>query len=638
MFHDRSDLANDNSPKTISEFGYYGLSVLAPLLLILASILSFSYAQTAKQSASGDSQFDGPAELPRMTVSSSLADTPVPGRTVKVRNGDNLQAVLNQAHCGETIQLQAGATFQGTFVLSAKNCDDQHWIILRSSAPDDFLPLEGQRVTPCYAGVVSLPGRPQYACASPRDSMAKLVAGKGLPALRLADGANHYRIGPGLELTRAPGDGIHYAMLARQQDPTTLGINHVVVDRDWIHGTATDETVRGILLDGFSYAAVVDSYINDFHCVAAIGGCIDSQALAGGIGKIPEGPWKIENNFLEAGAENILFGGGGGTIVPSDITIRHNYLFKPLTWMPGHADFVGGVNDDPRKCAQFSTPGYCPFIVKNLFELKNAQRLLFEGNILEDVWPGFSQRGSSILMQVMSQGEVGNPNTAVTDITIRFNRASHTSNGIAIAAPRSQGAVMIARISIHDDIFDDIGPAYHNIATTQTVEQAFQVSRCPICPPLHDITINHVTMLLQQPQNLMVLGAAETDPIPNFVFTNNIVSVRGDLVITGTGPGAACGYHGNTNAQRWQNCTSHGVFAHNILIGGSGAWPRDNFLDHSISDVGFVNHNGGRGGDYRLGTNSRHKRTAPDGKDPGADVDAVEKATAGVLVGSNSSY
>ena len=328
---------------------------LLPILLLTLTSLTGSYAQELQ--SPGNSRFDAPAELPRVSVASSLSSTPAPGRTREVRPSDNLQAVLNQAQCGEKIQLQPGATFSGAFVLPVKDCDDQHWIVLRSAAPDDALPREGERITPCYAGVASLPGRPQYHCPSTENKMAKLVAAKGVPVLRLADGANHYRIGPGLELTRASGDGIHYMLVGRRQDPTAKGIDHVVIDRDWIHGTPTDETVRGIFSAGWTYLAVVDSYINDFHCVAGVGTCTDSQAIAGGVGEIPEGPLKIENNFLEAGAENILFGGARGTIVPSDITIRHNHLFKPLIWMPGQPGFVGGVNDNPHKCAHLRPLG-----------------------------------------------------------------------------------------------------------------------------------------------------------------------------------------------------------------------------------------------------------------------------------------
>src|SRR6202158_495000 len=103
------------------------------------------------------SNFDGPAELPRVTVPSAMADTPAPGSVIPVNAGGDLQSALNTANCGDVIQLQAGATFSGKFIVPAQNCDINHWIIVRTSAPDSALPAEGQRATPCYAGVASLP-------------------------------------------------------------------------------------------------------------------------------------------------------------------------------------------------------------------------------------------------------------------------------------------------------------------------------------------------------------------------------------------------------------------------------------------------------------------------------------------------
>jgi hypothetical protein len=46
--------------------------------------------------------------------------------------------------------------------------------------------------------------------------------------------------------------------------------------------------------------------------------------------------------------------------------------------------------------------------------------------------------------------------------------------------------------------------------------------------------------------------------------------------------------------------------------------------------VQFVNYNGGNGGDYHLQLSSPYKRKGTDGKDLGADVDAIQSATAGV--------
>src|SRR5208283_6039525 len=118
--------------------------------------------------------YDGPAQLPVATVASAMSQTPAPGSVISVNAGGDLQSALNSAVCGNTIQLQAGATFTGNFELPAQNCDSGHWIWIRTSAPNSALPAEGQRLTPCYAGVASLPNRPAYNCPQPQDVVATI--------------------------------------------------------------------------------------------------------------------------------------------------------------------------------------------------------------------------------------------------------------------------------------------------------------------------------------------------------------------------------------------------------------------------------------------------------------------------------
>ncbi|MGA3107660.1 MAG: Ig domain-containing protein, partial [Terriglobales bacterium] len=363
--------------------------------------------------------YDGPAELPIATVPSAMADTPAPGSLIPVKAGGNLQTALSNAVCGDTIQLQAGATFTGQFTVPAKNCDINHWIIIRTSSPDSALPAEGQRATPCYAGVASLEGRPQYTCSKPTNVLAKVqIQTRGDGPFLLASGANFYRF-VGLEVTRPNGTPGSARLLAG------LGTSdHIIVDRSWFHGQTQDETHDGVNLNGMTNAAVIDSYFSDFHCISATGECVDSHAIAGGTSDTQDGPFKIQDNFLEASGEAVMFGGGAATLTPTDITITGNHFWKPWQWMKGNTPFVGGANGNP-------------FIVKNHLELKNAIRVLVEANLMENSWGGFSQTGYGILLTPKNQHahDGGNvcPLCQVTDITIRYVHVSHAGGGIQMA-------------------------------------------------------------------------------------------------------------------------------------------------------------------------------------------------------------
>jgi len=106
---------------------------------------------------------DGPANLPTSCFFTALSATPSLGPVISVPAGANLQSYINSAVCGQTLMLQAGASYRGnTLAFPAKHCDDNHWITIRTNTPDSGLPAEGIRMTPCWAKVTSLPGRPAY--------------------------------------------------------------------------------------------------------------------------------------------------------------------------------------------------------------------------------------------------------------------------------------------------------------------------------------------------------------------------------------------------------------------------------------------------------------------------------------------
>ena len=429
-----------------------GIPVKTGIYVFTASVKDGASTSTSKSltvtvGSSTAGNFDGPAELPRIYIQSSLADTPASEAVTLVPKGGNLQTALDNANCGDTIHLQAGASFTGVFTFPAKNCSDSNWIIVRTSSADSALPPEGTRLTPCYAGITSLPGRPSFHCAATQNVTAKLImsATSGSGPIVFASGANHYRL-IGLEVTRQQGTPAVTSLASIQSQGT---MDHIVFDRVWMHGTAQDETTRGVELVGGTYISIVDSFFTDFHCISVSGFCGDAQAILGGLGNNPMGPYQILDNFLEASGENIMFGGGGATFTPADVEIRRNHMFKPLIWMRGQPGYVGGTNGNA-------------FVVKNLFELKNGQRVLLDGNIMEGSWGGFSQVGFGLLLTPRDQGNGhgGNvcPKCQVTDVTIRNMTISHVAAGLQIVNPRDGVGIPLAgeRYSIHDVIIDDI--------------------------------------------------------------------------------------------------------------------------------------------------------------------------------------
>ena len=255
---------------------------------------------------------DGPAELPKTCYYTGMDATPSPGKQIRVAAGADLNAAVDQARCGDTLLLAAGANFAPR-TFPKKNCDDQHYITLRTDTPDSKLPPEGTRISPAWAGVASLPGRPSY--AQPAGGPAKLM-----PTITVSDPAgmtfgDHYRF---IGIQWAPVEGKKLFRLLW----VGAGADHLIFDRNWIHGTDGQELGKGIITnDGVTYFALIHSYVNDFACMAKIGACTDASALGGGNSSDPVHTLKVVDNFLEASGENILFGGGRSKVRPTDVPL-----------------------------------------------------------------------------------------------------------------------------------------------------------------------------------------------------------------------------------------------------------------------------------------------------------------------------
>lgn len=589
------------------------ICLLSSVLVCLVSGSAVAGAAATSPPA-GQGKFDGPAELPRVLVKSALADTPASGKVLPVKADGDLQAALDGAVCGDIIELEAGAAFTGHFVLPKKPCDDAHWIFIRTSAPDQALPPEGTRLTPCYAGVASLPSRPDFHCASTKNVMAKIVLpGKANSGpIFFADGANHYRF-LGVEVTRE-SSGASVVALAGPKGPTSA--DHIIFDRVWMHGTPHDETRRGLFLSGTTYVAVVDSFFSDFHCMA--NACIDSQTLSGAAGDLPMGPFKIVNNFLEASGENILLGGAAATATPADIEIRHNHFFKPIIWMRGQPGYTGGPNGEP-------------FIVKNDFELKNAQRVLFEGNMLENSWGGFSQTGFSILITPKNPPVNSCPQCRVTDITIRYCRIAHVGSGFVIANVPVGGYSAAAgqRYSIHDVVIDDIdGKKYEGFGVFLLLGSTE--------PKLKDVKLDHITAISQR---ILLNIGIKGGKVGSFTFTNNLIAAN-EKQITPTGGGPEnCAFQPNRQSPTGilKNCFDSFTFTNNVIINATGSWPPGNFFAKDAEAIGFAKDSDlgkfrlCKANDAGCKRPSKYASAGSDGKDIGADIELIDAATKGVI-------
>jgi hypothetical protein len=148
---------------------------------------------------------------------------------------------------------------------------------------------------------------------------------------------------------------------------------------------------------------------------------------------------------------------------------------------------------------------------------------------------------------------------------------------------------------------------------------------------LHDVLINHVTAVGPGVKGMLVVGNDLTNPVMNnFSWTNNIF-LSGSSGVLSTGGGSVnCAFHPGGAVAILTACYNPYVFSSNAVVGAVGSWPTGTFMPATASTVSFVNYNNGNGGSYMLQPSSPYKNAGLDGKDLGADINAVMAAIAGV--------
>jgi hypothetical protein len=387
------------------------------------------------------------------------------GATLTVAARGDLRAALEKAQLGDTIVLEAGASWTGPFTLPNKTAGSG-WIYVVSSHLS-VLPPAGTRVSPANA-----------------TSMPKILAPNSQSALITEANSHHFRF-VGIEFAPVPGAKQIYNVITignSDTSPATLP-SHIVFDRCYVHGDPAASNRRGIEMDG-AYVAVVDSYISDFQEIDT-----DSQGL---LAFNTSGPLQIVDNYIEAASENVMFGGADSrdaALVPADIEIRNNWFYKPLS-------LIG-----------------TRYSVKNLLEFKSAQRVLVSGNTFQNN-PAAGQSGFAILVTPRNGGTA--PWSVTSDIAITGNTLINVGSGFNIMGYVSNPPTALTeRILIRNNVIGVTG-------LSGADGRAFQFFNGG-----SDYTVDHNTIINSasppgSPASDLAMAQSTPSKVSNFVFTNNL--------------------------------------------------------------------------------------------------------------------
>ena len=134
--------------------------------------------------------------------------------------------------------------------------------------------------------------------------------------------------------------------------------------------------------------------------------------------------------------------------------------------------------------------------------LKNGQRALVEGNILQNVWEGFSQVGAMVLMTPKSQANGTSnmcPYCGVTDIPFRYNSGTQGAQAFQLAnVPNGNGAFALEghNYSFHDNVMDNLAyqPCFGCAANPVALFEAPALPRNSNIE-LHDVSLDHNTIV-----------------------------------------------------------------------------------------------------------------------------------------------
>jgi hypothetical protein len=610
-----------------------------------------------------------------MGIVGTLSAVDARAATIAVAAGGNLQAAINAAQPGDTITLAAGATYVGNFTLPNKGALTQA-ITIRSAAADSLLPAAGVRMSPSYAAYLpkiksgnSMSALTTAPAANHWTLMflefqANTQGYGDIIELGAGDSSQTSlsQVPYSLVLDRVyvhgdPAFGQKRGIALNSRDTNIInsyiadckavgdeaqaiqgfnGPGNYLIENNYLEGSTqsilfggADPPIQNLVTSNITfrrnYLSKPLAWRNPFVATpAGVHAVAGKGSLAAGtygymvVAQAAADQGNVAQSSPSAEVLAAVSAGGAVTISWTAVPGASGYVVYGRTpggenmyWTTATSSFT-----DTGSTGTAGTPGSgTVWYVKNLFELKNAQDVLVEGNVMEDLWIA-AQSGYSILFTPRNQGGY-TPWAVVQRVTFQYNLVRHISGGINILGYDDNPSQQANHITIRENLFQDMGSAWG------AGSRPFLVGASP-----DSVTIDHNTILTDDSAIVYLYGGSETAPAPitNFVYTNNM-SAHNDY-----------GIDGSSFAPGWSSINAYlpnpSILA-NVLAGGPASqYPAGNFFPATTDwQANFVNY---AAADYHLVAGSPYKNAGTDNTDLGANIDAITAQTAITLSGNDT--
>jgi hypothetical protein len=444
---------------------------------------------------------------------------PIPGgNVIRVPAGGDLQAALNAAVGGDTIMLAAGASYLGPYTLPPH--PGAAYVTITS---DGAIPTVEDTIAGCLriGPTLAAEQAKKLAWKAARKAhfaacnMPKIYTTNSTSAIATAKHADYWKfVGVEFHTTHQPKDVPTYAITAFGLDgPYGLNIQtlaelpeHIYFDRCYLHGNTVGSVRRAILANCVDFTCI-NSFIDEIHELG-----IDNQCIMAYNGP---GPFWIENNFLEAACENLLFGGAHASaenMAPADIVETRNFMSKDFTWWSG--------------CAAIGfTFGGVAWWCKNTTECKDARRIQIYGNVIENSW-AMNQDGAIIVMQSVDDSSGAGPWALVKDLEIYNNIIRNGASAFSVGG-RITYSMMGSNFHFHHNLC-------YNLTTTFGSAKAVGLSSGsgfpPATVPFDGVVIDHNTF---DNDGVFAVLNSMGDTFTGMRLTNNLVRAPGNIADPG---------------------------------------------------------------------------------------------------------